>query len=57
MEKSTAPWKPWQLILFIEKEGRGNAMILERKLKNLNTGDLEVFIVKYGGVPGPGVAR
>ena len=53
MEKSTAPWG---LILFIEKPGRGDAMILERKLKNLNTGDLEQFILKYGGSLGPGAA-
>jgi putative endonuclease len=54
MEKSTAPYRPWRLILFIEKSSRGEAMILERKLKNLNTEDLEKFIVKYGGVPGSG---
>jgi putative endonuclease len=57
MEKSTAPYKPWRLILFIEKTSRGEAMILERKLKNLNTEDLQKFIVKYGGTPGSGVAR
>jgi putative endonuclease len=52
VEKSTAPYKPWRMILFIEKVSRGEAMILERKLKNLNTEDLEKFIVKYEGVPG-----
>jgi putative endonuclease len=57
MEKSTAPYKPWRIILFIEKSSRGEAMILERKLKNLNTEDLERFIIKYGGMPGPGAGR
>lgn len=46
-EKSTSPYKPWTLVLSINKDSRGEAMILERKLKNLNTEDLRKFIDKY----------
>ena len=44
---STKPYKPWELVGSIEKAGRKEAMQLERKLKNLNTEDLEKFIRKY----------
>ncbi len=44
---STKPYKPWELVGSIEKTGRKEAMQLERKLKNLNTEDLEKFIRKY----------
>ncbi|MCC7298824.1 MAG: GIY-YIG nuclease family protein [Bacteroidia bacterium] len=47
IEKSTAPWKPWELVLSLQKETRSEAMILEKKLKNLNTEDLKKFISKY----------
>jgi putative endonuclease len=47
LEKSTAPYKPWTLVLSITKDDRSKAVILERKLKNLNTEDLRKFIVKY----------
>jgi putative endonuclease len=46
-EKSTAPYAPWKLVLSLEKPTRSEAVILERKLKNLNTKDLELFIAKY----------
>jgi putative endonuclease len=46
-EKSTSPYKPWKLILFLEKQTRGEALILEKKLKNLNTENLKKFIEKY----------
>jgi len=39
---------PWELILFVRKESRSEAMKLERKLKNLNRARLEAFIIKYG---------
>ena len=55
MERSTSAYRPWEMILAIEKSTRSEAMILEKKLKNLNTEDLEKFIRKYGGTPG--VAR
>jgi putative endonuclease len=47
--KSTAPYRPWKLVGFIEKETRSEAVILEKKLKNFNTPDLERFIKKYFG--------
>lgn len=45
--KSTAPYIPWVLKLVIEKNTRSEAMILERKLKNLNREKLLQFISKY----------
>jgi len=47
-ESSTAPYCPWTLKCKIEKETRGAAKILERKLKNLNHEKLRKFISKYG---------
>jgi putative endonuclease len=47
-EKSSAPYAPWCLLLSLEKPTRSEAIILERKLKNLNTEDLEKFIAKHG---------
>jgi putative endonuclease len=47
IEKSTKPYIPWQLIGFIEKSSRSEAMALEKKLKNLNSEDLKKFIEKY----------
>jgi putative endonuclease len=46
-EKSTSPYLPWVLVLSIQKNSRKEAMILEKKLKNLNTKDLLKFIQKY----------
>lgn len=46
-EKSTSPYRPWEIVLVLEKASRSEAMILERKLKNLNTEDLKKFIEKY----------
>ncbi|MBL7813235.1 MAG: GIY-YIG nuclease family protein [Bacteroidetes bacterium] len=46
-EKSTSPYKPWRVVLVLHKESRKEAIILERKLKNLNTEDLKKFIQKY----------
>ena len=47
VEKSTKPYIPWKLIGFIEKATRSEAMVLEKKLKNLNVEDLNKFIDKY----------
>lgn len=47
IEKSTSPYKPWTFIGSIEKPNRAEAMILEKKLKNLNSEDLKKFILKY----------
>jgi len=47
MEKATSPYKPWSKIMVIDKTTRSEAIILEKKLKNLNTEDLKKFINKY----------
>jgi putative endonuclease len=47
--KSTAPYIPWLLECIIEKESRGEAILLERKLKNLNKGRIRDFIFKALG--------
>jgi len=46
-EKSTKPYLPWKLLLKIQKETKSEAIIFERKLKNLNTSRLQIFIDKY----------
>ena len=46
-ERSTRPYIPWKLIWRTEKPDRGSALILERKLKNLNRSRLITFIIKY----------
>jgi len=48
LEKSTSAYVPWELVLTISKENRSASIILEKKLKNLNTEDLLKFIQKYG---------
>ena len=45
--KSTSPYVPWTNVLLIEKSSRSEAMILEKKLKNLNRVRLIAFIEKY----------
>ena len=47
MVKSTSPYIPWINVLLIEKPSRSEAMILEKKLKNLNRDRLIQFIEKY----------
>ncbi len=47
MEKATSPYVPWTIVWFVEKATRGEAMILERKLKNLNRQRLLAFMEKY----------
>jgi putative endonuclease len=46
-EKSTSPYRPWRLVLSVPKESRVEAMILERKLKNLSKQRIVRFIEKY----------
>lgn len=48
LEKSTKSYRPWKVVCSIEKSSRSEAMILEKKLKNLNTEDLKKFVEKYG---------
>jgi len=45
--KSTKPYLPWINVLQITKPTRSEAMILEKKLKNLNRIRLVAFIEKY----------
>jgi putative endonuclease len=46
-EKYTAPYVPWVLIWSTVKSSRSEAIILERKLKNLSPKRLNSFIQKY----------
>ena len=46
-EKFTSKGKPWELVWFTSKESRSDAMILERKLKNLKQIRLLKFMQKY----------
>ncbi|UOY05996.1 GIY-YIG nuclease family protein [Muricauda sp. SCSIO 64092] len=52
--KSTAPYRLWKVVWTTEKDSRGEAMILERKLKNLSKARLQKFIEKYSGSPDDG---
>ena len=45
--KFTKAYVPWILVGYIEKPNRSQALILERKLKNLSRERLELFIDKY----------
>ena len=47
IEKSTSPYAPWTIRCVIEKDARSEAMLLEKKLKNLNREKLLRFIHKY----------
>jgi predicted GIY-YIG superfamily endonuclease len=53
LEKFSAPYAPWVIRCVIEKSTRSEAMILEKKLKNLNKKKLLKFIEKYSSVAGP----
>ncbi len=46
-EKATKRGVPWQLVWSTEKETRSEAIILERKLKNLSREKTKQFIDKY----------
>ena len=45
----TKKYIPWQLLINLEKGSRSEAILLERKLKNLSKIRLEKFIEKYSG--------
>ena len=46
---STAPHAPWEVAYFCEKPTRKEALVLEKKLKNLHSPKrLIAFINKYG---------
>jgi len=46
-EKFTAPYRPWVLVCSIKKPSRSEAIILDRKLKNLSKDRIRLFIEKY----------
>ena len=46
-ELATAPYKPWEMKLFIRKSSRKDSMALEKKLKNLSRMRIVEFIKKY----------
>ena len=48
IEAATKPYVPWIRKCVIEKISRAEAMILEKKLKNLNRVRLLAFMEKYG---------
>ncbi len=55
-EKATQNGVPWELVWFTEKPSRSEAIILERKIKNLSRKRTIDFIRKNnGGVAGPDV--
>jgi len=45
--ESTKPYRPWKLLFAIEKNSRSEAVILEKKLKNLSKIKLSEFIKKH----------
>jgi putative endonuclease len=52
-EKYTSKFSPWILVWYTHKETRSEAMLLERKLKNLSFLRTIDFILKYSTeVPG-----
>ncbi len=50
--RSTKPYRPWELVLIISKESRSEALKLELKLKDLNKSRIKQFISKYSGLEG-----
>ena len=46
-EKATSPYCPWEMIWYAEKTTRGDALLLEKKLKNLSKQRVKDFITKY----------
>jgi putative endonuclease len=46
-EKATCHGVPWRLIWYCQKETRSEAMILEKKIKNLSRAKILKFIEKY----------
>ena len=46
-EKATKSGVPWKLVWKAEKQDRSEAIILEKKLKNLSRKRLNAFMLKY----------
>ncbi|MGE0021615.1 MAG: GIY-YIG nuclease family protein [Draconibacterium sp.] len=56
-EQPTKNGAPWTLLWVTEKNNRGEALILEKKLKNLSRDRIIEFIKKYkDGVASPDVS-
>jgi putative endonuclease len=47
LENYTSKYVPWALVGFVSKSTRSEAVVLEKKLKNLSRARLLVFIEKY----------
>jgi putative endonuclease len=47
LENYTSKYVPWVLVGFVSKSTRSEAVVLEKKLKNLSRARLLVFIEKY----------
>ncbi len=47
LENFTSKYIPWILVGFITKATRAEAVVLEKKLKNLSRERLPIFIAKY----------
>jgi putative endonuclease len=47
LENFTSKYIPWILVRFITKTTRAEAVVLEKKLKNLSRERLLIFIAKY----------
>ncbi|MFN7424260.1 MAG: GIY-YIG nuclease family protein [Chitinophagales bacterium] len=47
LENFTSKYIPWILVGFITKQTRAEAVVLEKKLKNLSRERLQIFIAKY----------
>ncbi len=47
LENFTSKYIPWILVGFITKTTRAEAVVLEKKLKNLSRERLLIFIAKY----------
>ena len=50
-EKATARYRPWKLVWSTEKKSRSEAMVIERKIKNLSKECTKAFIGKYSEDP------
>lgn len=46
-DPTTAPYSPWQLVWFVEKDSKNEAAMMERKLKKLPKKRIEDFIAKH----------
>jgi putative endonuclease len=44
----TRKYLPWELFGYVVKESRSEAILLEKKLKNLSKSRLREFVIKYG---------